>query len=131
MTCVDFFRFAACPGNSPDGLFGAGGIAGGIGKLSRGIFPAAASVDEHVAIGGKAERREFLAVVFEIRSESAALEVRSFRNPDVALALFIERPGDAIASLGRNEIGWKRSAEDLLEREAILCVRSARGKKDE
>src|SRR5215475_13792603 len=62
--CVDFLRFAAGPRDGPNRFLHAGGIAGWVGKLARGIFSAAANIDECVAISGKAEGRKLLAVIF-------------------------------------------------------------------
>src|SRR5882672_997722 len=120
MAGVDFFRFAAAPGDRPDGLFDTGRIARRIRKLSGRIFAAAASVHKRAAIGRERERRNFLPIVFEIGREAPGFEIRTFGDPDVALALLVERPRDAIAGFRRGQIRRKWSAHDLLERETLL-----------
>src|SRR2546430_3472801 len=126
MARVNFFGFAATPGDGPDGLFDAGRIARWIRKLSGGIFAAATDINDGVAIGRERERRNFLAVVFEIGREATGFEIRTFGNPNVAFALFVERPRDTIAGFRRGQIRRKWSAHDLLEREALLrlCMRA-------
>src|SRR2546430_11078536 len=97
MARINFRGFAAAPSDSPDGLFDAGRIARRIGKLSSGIFPAAADINKGAAIGRERERRNFLAIVFEIGREATGFEIRTFGNPNIALALFVERPRDTTA----------------------------------
>src|SRR5256885_12698724 len=92
MARVNFFGFAATPGDGPDGLFDTGRIARWIRKLSGGIFSAATSVHNSVAIGRERERRNFLAVVFEIGREATGFEIRTLGNPNLRIALFVERP---------------------------------------
>src|SRR6267154_973623 len=120
MAGVNFFGFATTPGDRPDGLFDTGRIARWIRKLSGWIFSAAASVHERVAIGRERDRRNFLAVVFDIGREATSFEIRTFGDPYVAFALFVERPCDTIAGFRRGQIRRKWSAHDLLEREALL-----------
>src|SRR5882724_12151701 len=120
MAGVNFFGFATTPSDRPDGLFDSSGIARWIRKLSGWIFPAAASVHERVAIGRERDRRNFLTVVFEIGREATGFEIRTFGDPDIALALFVERPRDATAGFRRSQIRWEWSAHDLLEREVLL-----------
>src|SRR6266702_2759206 len=123
MARINFFGFATTPGDGPDGLFDTGGIARWIRKLSGGIFSATTDINKTVAIGRERDRRDFLAIVFEIGREATSFEIRTFGDPDVALALFVERPCDTIASFRRDQIRRKWSAHDLLEREALLCLR--------
>src|SRR5260221_2681694 len=122
MARINSFGFAAAPGDGPDGLFDTGRIARWGRKLSGGIFPAAASVNERIAIGRERDRKNFLAIIFYIGREATGLEIRTFGNPDIALALFVERPRDTIAGFRRGQIRRKWSAHDLLEREALLCL---------
>src|SRR5438046_74449 len=126
MARVNFFWFAAAPGDRPDGLFDASRIARWIRELSGGIFSATTDINKGAAIGRERERRNFLAVVFEIGREATGFEIRTLGNPDVALALFVERPCDTIARFRRGQIRRKWSAHDLLEREALLCLRMGR-----
>src|SRR4051812_30123497 len=123
MTRVDFFWFTAGPGYAPDRLFDAGRIAGGIGILTGGIFFAATRVKNDVAVFGKSEVAEFLAVVGIVRSDLARGELRSFGHPNVALALLIEGPGDTVGLFRRGEIGGKWCAENLLECEGARGLR--------
>src|SRR2546422_5453132 len=120
MARVNFFGVAAVPWDRPDGLFDAGRVARWIRKLSGGIFSAAADINKSAAIGRERERRNFLAVVFEIGREATGFEIRTFGNPEIAFALFVERPRDPIAGFRRGQIRRKWSAHDLLEREALL-----------
>src|SRR5882762_4361968 len=122
MARIKFFWFAATPGDGADGLFDSSGIARWIRKLSGGIFPAAADINKSVAIGREGDRRNFLAVIFEIGGEAAGFEIRTFGNPDIAPALLVERPRDTIAGFRRGQIRWEWRAHDLLEREALLCL---------
>src|SRR5947207_7658927 len=131
MARVNFRGFAAAPSDSPDGLFDPGRIARRIGKLSSGIFSAAADISKTAAIGRERERRNFLAVVFEIGREATGFEIRTFGDPYVALALFVERPCDTIAGFRRGQIRREWSAHDLLEREALLCLRMGRQNSDQ
>src|SRR5215468_4454473 len=120
MACVHFFRLAPRPGNCPDILLDASGVAGWIRKLSSGIFSATTRVNERVAIGRKSERGELLAIVFEIRGQPTRFEIGALRDPNVALAAFVEGPSDTAGGFGSYEIGGKRRAEDLLKRESFL-----------
>src|SRR5882757_3775898 len=120
MARINFFWFATVPGDGPDGLFDSSGIARWIRKLSGGIFSAAADINNGAAIDRERDRRNFLAIVFEIGGEAAGFEIRTFGNPDVAFALFVEGPRDTIAGFRRGQIRRKWSAHDLLEREALL-----------
>src|SRR5438105_1770517 len=126
MAHVNFFWFATAPGDGPNGSFDSSGIAHWIRKLSGGIFSAAADINNSAAIGRERDRRNFLAVVFEIGREATGFEIRAFGDPDVAFALFVERPRDTIAGFRRGQIRRKWSAHDLFEREALLrlCMRA-------
>ena len=97
MTGIDSFRLAACPRNSPNGLFCACGIAGGIWHLSRRILTAAADVYKSIGVRGEAQFGELLTVVFAIFGELAHRKDGSLGSPDVSLALLIENPAHATA----------------------------------
>src|SRR3954447_23259179 len=127
MTGVDFFRFTAGPGDAPDRLFDAGRIAGGIGILTGRIFFAAPRVKNDVAIFGKSEVAEFLAVIGVVSGDLTRGELRSFGHPNVALALLIQRPGDTVGLFRRGEIGGKWCAENLLECEGARGLRGEVG----
>ena len=133
MTGVDLLGFATSPWDGPDGLLDAHRVARGIRKLTRGAFAAAARVNQCISVGGKRERRDFLAVVFEIGREATGFEVRTFGDPDIALALFVERPCDTIAGFRRSQIRRKWSAHNLLEREALLrlCMSTRNGEQNQ
>src|SRR6266849_1390132 len=107
---VYFFGLAAAPGNAPDGLFGSSRIADRIGELPGGILAFATDIRDGVAVVRETHRGNGLAVIFEIGSEPARLEGRSFSDPDIALAFLVEGPGDAIDGFGRGQVFGKRRA---------------------
>src|SRR5713101_4083653 len=111
---VNFFGLAAVPGDAPNSLLRARGIARGVGELAGTVLAFAANVDDGIGIVGKIQVRDGLAVVFEIGCESPGLEGRSFGHPDVALAFLVERAGDAIGFFGGFQVLRKRRAQELL-----------------
>src|SRR5215467_5712162 len=122
MARVNALRIAARPGNGPDRLLCAGGIAGWIWHLPRGVLAATADIDKSIGIRGEAQLGEFLAVVFVVFCELPRGEAGTVRNPDVSLALLIENPGQAIAALGRGQIRRKGRTQNLFQRELFLCA---------
>src|SRR2546430_5644133 len=92
MTGIDSFRLAACPRNSPNGLFCACGIAGGIWHLSRRILTAAADVYKSIGVRGEAQCGGPLTVVFANFGELGHRTAGGLGRPEFSLALLSENP---------------------------------------
>jgi hypothetical protein len=71
---------------------------------------ASAYVDDEAAVRGEGEARDLLAVVRRVAREAAGRELRPFRDPDVALPLLVERPGDPAAGGGGGQLVRERVA---------------------
>ena len=114
---AELARRAAGNRHGPDGLLGAGRVAGGIGNLPGAIRAATADVDQRRAVGRKRRVGDLLAVVALIGRESPAGERRALGHPKVPSAALVEHPGDAGAGRRGDDLARKRGAEDLLDRE--------------
>src|SRR5712671_4577835 len=117
---VHLFWLAAAPGDTPNGLLRSGRIASGIRKLPASILAFAADIDDSVRVGRETQFRDWLAVVFQVRSKPPCAERCPFRDPDVALPFLVECPCDAIGRLGSGQIVREWRAHEFFQSDTLL-----------
>ena len=111
-------RLARLHVRRPHLLLGFFDLAGWIGHMAFAVHFRAAGIDHGLAIGRKLHGKDVLAIVALIVRYLAAGKFRRIRNPDIAFALAVEHPGNAIGLVCRGQRRGKRRAHHLFQREA-------------
>ncbi len=101
----------------PHLLFGLLQLAGRIGHVPVAADLRTARIDRGFAVRRKAERNDALAVVALVSCHLTRREAGSIGDPDVALALAVEDPGNSIGLGCRGQSRREGRAHHLFQRE--------------
>ena len=78
-----------------------------------GVMVAAADVDEPAAVWAERQAGDLLAVVLRVACQRPGREAGAVRDPDVAHAVYVLHPGDAVRVLGGDQVADEGEAQEL------------------
>jgi hypothetical protein len=110
----------------PNGALGTIRGAQRVGDLPLPVGRSAPHVHDRAAVGHERQIRKGLAIVRVMRRELSAPVVRCLGDPDVPHPLGILDPGNSAPAGAGHRLLREGRAEDLLQREGLLCRRGRR-----
>src|SRR5262245_3358189 len=115
-------RLAALDFSSPHLLFRLSQFAPRVRDMATLTDLGAARIDYGLAVWSEIDGKDVLAVIALVAGHLSRFEAGCSSDPDVALALAVEYPGDAIGLGRRGQTTGKGRTHDLLQSESLFLT---------